>query len=299
MRFAVVWVQIGILFAVSWPGYVRATRCDRVQAAIDSMVAKSTPPPVLLRLGPHFSPRALDGLLALGQNGPLKRRLAAYGAFGLSRHADGLRRLTAAVPPPDPEGRLAYSLATLALGADSGTATVAATVESATVAQRRGAIWVLSRMRHVRPRQMLYSGLSDKDPEVRLTAAEALVRYGSRRARVVLTRIVSKGSPDQRRRAVEALMATGHRFRPAELRRLNPDLAARAFAPRSGPANVSFSTQNPASSAGFRSSGRCSRRGGGAERCRSALADPTYPPMGQALRSRRRRRTDHDRGAAR
>ncbi len=218
------------LVASPLPSPTGPRRCAAVQRAIDARASPSTAPLVLLELGPHFSPRALPRLLELGQQGAFSHRLAAYGAFGLTRHAAGLRQIVRSSAPSDAEGRLAYALATLALGREQGAQTVQTVIRTATVSRRRGAMWVLSRMRHARSRQMLYAGLEDADPEVRLIAAEALVRFRSRAARRTLLELFSSGSPRFRRRASEALIAVGHRFSPDALAQLEPDAAARAFA---------------------------------------------------------------------
>ena len=225
------WLCLVTVFALTTiPQSAAAHRCDDVQAAIDAMVSAATPAPVLLRLGPHFSRDALSGLLALGQDGPFRRRLAAFGAFGLARHADGLRRIAGTSPPGDAEGRLAYSLATLALGADTDTGTVAQTIDSALVDRRRGVMWVLSRMRHARPRRLMAIALDDVDAEVRLLAAEALIRDERKKARSVLSALVDSKNDAVSRRAVEALIAIQHDFPRETLRKLDPDVAARAYA---------------------------------------------------------------------
>ena len=204
--------------------------CQAVRAAIDGQVKAETPPEVLLQLGPHFSRDALGALLDLGREGGLDRRIAAFGAFGLARHADGLRRLSTTEPPEDPEGRLAYALASLALGADSLTGTVAETMESGVLSTRRAAIRVLSRMKHIRPRRILEMGLEDPDETVRLVAAEALMPYRYRSARKVLVNFAESDAPALQMRAVRALLVAGHRFSPAFLPRLDADIAAEAYA---------------------------------------------------------------------
>ena len=219
-----------VAFAVHAPS-ARAQRCADVQKAIDAQVSPATAPQVLLRLGPHFSPRALAGLLKLGSNpGAFFRRLAAFGAFGLARHAEGLRRIARSSAPSDADGRVAFALASVALGEDTYTSTITATIDSAQVLRRRGVIQVLSRMRHARPRVMLRAGLSDPDPEVRLTAAEALIRFRNRDARAALVDLLKSGPDAIRARAVEALIEVGHRFESTQLRALPPDTAARAYA---------------------------------------------------------------------
>ncbi len=227
-----------ILLPLLWFGLTAQTvpprSCQEMQTFIDAQVAEPIDPEVLLGLGPHFSPRVLADLLELGHAGPFRRRLAAYGAFGLTRYVESLRRIQATPVPDDEEGKIAHAVGVLALGADIDTATVASAVESPVLKHRRGVTWVLSRMKHNRARQLLSVGLEDTDLQVRLMAAEALVRYRYRKATQVLLDIVRSGDRPAQERAAEALIRVGYPFRPADLRRLNPNLAARAYARRNG-----------------------------------------------------------------
>ena len=234
-----VWRLLLFVGAVSLPQNAAAAPCDEVQKAIDARATVQTPADVLLRLGPHFGPGALPALLEMGKDVTFSHRIAAYGAFGLARHAEGLQLITAAGAPRDPEGRLGHALATLALGADTDTGTVADAMTSPDVVRRRNTMWVLSRMMHVRPRRMLYAGLRDRDSEVRLTAAEALIRYRSRSARRILLQVIESGPSSLRPRALEALIGIGHRFRRSVLKKLNPDDGARAFARGEGRPSLS------------------------------------------------------------
>ena len=207
-----------------------ADPCSGVQAAIDARVAPTTPAPVLLRLGPHFSSQALSDLLDLGQSGSYARRIASYGAFGLSRYAAGLRRLASSGSPADATGQVAYALASFALGAAKDTGALVQALTEGPIEARRETLMVIRKVRGARARRMLLGVLDDPDAEMRLSAAETLARHGSRRAKRVLVDLLEKGPTGRKARAVEALIGAYHRFDEEEIRRLPPDLGARAYA---------------------------------------------------------------------
>lgn len=166
----------------------------------------------------------------LAQDGPSDRRFAAYGALGLTRYVDGLQQWLATSMPTDADGRLAHTLAALAFGVYAATSTLAEAILQSNVVRRRSAARIVARMKHARPRALLLEMLSDADPEVRLIAAEALIRYRSRPARDVLLALTDGDEAPHRARAVRALIAADHSFALDELRRLPVDTRARAYA---------------------------------------------------------------------
>lgn len=215
------------LLGLLLPSGASADVCGEVQREIDAL-AETTEPVVLITLGPHYGSSAIDALLETARTGPPEAARGAYLALGLSRLAPALRAIRA-TPPPKGGDALSWSLAMLALGDAAGTGTISRALLSEPLSTRRMTAEALAKMPQKRPRTILYQGLTDEDPQVRLTAAEVHVRHYSRRARRVLVEMLSSPVEAYRIRAARALAEQRHRFRPEELSALPAPVVGPAF----------------------------------------------------------------------
>ncbi len=204
-----------------WPTAALAEPCREVSTRINALAPKASPA-ALRSLGPSFGPAALPALRARFDADP-DVAIAAGTAFGLARHAEGLRQLTA-----DPSPGLAEALALLALGDGVRTGSIAAELYEGSVQSRRRIARALSVLKQKRPRLLLYQSLVDTDSEVRWLAARALLDQGLYRPQRVLTELLREDDL-ARVRAARALLGAGRRLPAEVIPKLPPQVAVRAW----------------------------------------------------------------------
>lgn len=146
-------------------------------------------------------------------------------ALGLSRRADALRALQA-LPRGDSEARrFGIALGRLALGDNSISSTVAATLAEGPVELRRIGARALAFMPAVRARQLSYKLLDDPDDGVRVAIAEIHLRRASVRARRALEELAYGPLGAE---AVRAMLRYELRFATQAIPRLPSEVRAEA-----------------------------------------------------------------------
>lgn len=192
---------------------------------IDATAKTAKTPQTMIRLAPFYSENAVASLLSRRDSYSVFR--AARLALGLSKHAKGLRKLKE--KPPSASERLPNAVALLALGDGSESATIAHHLFEGKAPTRRWLVSALSNMPHKRPRMLLYQAMQDPDPVVRMVSAEVSLRYGSRRARRVLRKLLKEGPKPYRVQVAQSLLMRRHRFAPDELAKLPESFQVQAI----------------------------------------------------------------------
>lgn len=202
--------------------------CRSVQRTIDVEAASTNDPRALVRLAPSVGAQAVPALIQRTKSADEEIAFSAFLAIGLSRHADALRLLRDAPRPKSPVVRLGRSLALLAIGDGTETATISHALYEGTVGERRRTAAALAQMRQKRPQLMLFAALEDPDELVRLEAARVLWS-GSARVRRVLTETFKSGSTTAvKSRAASAMLRAGYGFRPEDMASLSASQKMRA-----------------------------------------------------------------------
>jgi hypothetical protein len=195
----------------------RANPCREIARAIDAEAQDASDPDVMLRLAPFTGVEAAKRLLFRARSAEDELAFYAYLAVGLSRHSEALRLLRDAPRAGSPTKRLGRSLALLALGDGSESATISTALFGGPLADRRRAARALSHMPQKRPRMMLYGALEDADDQVRLSSSRVLFQVESIRARRALLDLFRLRTDAVQKQAVRALLKSGYLFKPDEM----------------------------------------------------------------------------------
>lgn len=191
----------------------RPSTCDQVVTRIDDAASALGDPELIVELAPHVTEKAIPALIARARTATTaSEAVQVYLAVGLSRHASALSQLLAAPRAEASVTRLGASIARLALGDGSRTATIANALYTGDLEVRRHTALALAQMRQKRPQIMLYDAMKDADAQVRLAAGRVHYPRHSRRARRVLLELLEGGTRAQRDSVAELLVEHRHRF---------------------------------------------------------------------------------------
>lgn len=202
--------------------------CAALDREIDALVLATRDPRVLERLAPYISVNVVPKVIARVPKEPPPLAFELLLTAGRSGHAEALRLVRQVTPRQNLEVQVGRSLALLALGEGSETGTIAGALETAPASLRLEIVHALARMKHPRPRELLRGALDDPQPEVRLAAAEGLVRVRSMMGRRVLLDLSRTAPEPLKARAAKVLGSS--RWASAHLDAIPRDLVGRAEA---------------------------------------------------------------------